>query len=496
MPEDTQQRVGVIGGGIGGLALAIRLQAAGRAVTLVERRDHAGGTLGWRTLGEWTFDDAPALIEDVPALDALWTVAGHSRGGALDLLPVSPGWRLQWPDGAHFNWGGGTDSAERAALAREVARFAPGDLAGFEAFCDDAAAMRRGADLARARGGSDRFVTACRWAGLMLRHHGWRSLHARAALRVRDERLRQVLSFAALWRGGNPLASPMNELPAAVPAWPRGGARGLVGALTGLFTELGGTLRLGDAATRIEIDGNRASSVTCASGWTGRFDRVCSGAPLLYTWRELLGHTPRGAKMAARLKAKRWSPGVFTVHFAVPGSWPGIPHSSMLMAVRYGSLLTDVFGHGVLPRDMLIRLSHPTVTDPDLAPGVSLFTAHVPVPNTRQLPIDWSEVGPILQARVLGEIGRRLIPDLGDRLLGAWHTTPRDTAEELNAYAGAGFGLEADMLQSGLLRPGHRDKVFAGLHFVGAATRPGAGIAGVLQGAHDAADAVLKEGNA
>ena len=40
--EQRKSKAIVIGGGFGGLATAIRLQAAGQAVTLIEAREHLG----------------------------------------------------------------------------------------------------------------------------------------------------------------------------------------------------------------------------------------------------------------------------------------------------------------------------------------------------------------------------------------------------------------------------------------------------------------------
>src|SRR5579884_4248289 len=55
-------RVIVIGGGFGGLAAAIRLQAAGHRVTLVEARERLGGRAYQLQDGGFTFDMGPTLI--------------------------------------------------------------------------------------------------------------------------------------------------------------------------------------------------------------------------------------------------------------------------------------------------------------------------------------------------------------------------------------------------------------------------------------------------
>ena len=198
--------------------------------------------------------------------------------------------------------------------------------------------------------------------------------------------------------------------------------------------------------------------------------------------------------MARKLVRKRFSPGVFVVHFGIEGSWPGIPHNTVLFGPRYEELLTDIYDHGVLPRDQMIYLHHPTVTDPSMAPeGKSAFSATVPVAHLGKLAIDWGEVGPVLEKRVLDEVARRLVPDLDDRIVTKFHTTPRDFARDLHAHLGSAFSLEPVLTQSAHFRVHHRDAVIGNLYLVGAGTQPGAGIPGVIASARTTAGMMLED---
>src|SRR5690606_6933489 len=150
--------------------------------------------------------------------------------------------------------------------------------------------------------------------------------------------------------------------------------------------------------------------------------------------------------------------------------------------------------HGVLPADLSIYLHHPTVTDPSLAPeGMSAFHALVPVPHLGKLTIDWAQVGPALEARVLAEVERRLIPDLSDRIVTRFHYTPRDFASDLGAHLGSAFGMEPILTQSAWFRAHKKDDVISNLYLVGAGTHPGAGIPGVVAGATTTAALMLED---
>jgi phytoene desaturase len=245
---------------------------------------------------------------------------------------------------------------------------------------------------------------------------------------------------------------------------------------------------------RVHTLGNRASEVECASGWRERFDAVASNGDLMHSYRDLLSGSARGPAMAKRLAKLRWSPGLFVVHFTLDGAWPGIPHQTVMFGPRYGGWLEDVFEHGVLPRDGIIMLYHPTVTDPSLAPpGKSLFQAVLPVAHLGKLAIDWDEVGALLEQRVLDEVGLRFIPDIHDRILTRSRSTPRDHATRLNAWQGSAFSLEPLLSQSGWFRGHHRDAVIHNFYLVGAGVHPGAGIPGVVAGAQAAARLMLED---
>lgn len=495
LPVQRGKRACVIGAGFGGLALAIRLQAAGVETVVVEARDKPGGcAYAWERDG-FTFDAGPGAITDPEGLRGLWALTGHAMADDVELLPVSPFLRINWPDGSHFEFSG-----DQAALAREVARLAPDDLAGFEEVQFHCQAIWNEAQLRPGQVAADSLRELGLALPALLRHQGWRSPHAMAAHFVRSPKLREALAVRSLMLGGNPFDSSAilgahHEVEQAGGVWcARGGTNRLVAALVRHFERLGGTLRLHDPAVRVHTLGNRASEVETQSGWRERFDAVASNADLVHTYRELLGETPRGTEMARSLARKRWSPGVFMVHFGVEGSWPGIPHHTLLMGPRFKGLMDDVFEHGVLPADMLIDLGHPSVTDPSLAPpGKSTFHAMIWVAHRGKLPIDWETMGPLLERRVLDEVGRRLIPDIHDRLVTSFHTTPRDFALDLGTHRGSAFSLEPCLSQSGWLRAHHRDAKIRNLYLVGAGTVQGAGLPAVIGGARTAAGLMLEE---
>ena len=497
-PGETR-RACVIGAGFGGLALAIRLQSAGIATTVIEGRDKPGGRgYFWeRTTpaGTFTFDAGPTVITDPACLRELWALSDHDMADDVELMKVSPFYRLNWPDGTTFDY-----SNDEVALNAAIARINPADVAGYQEFLAYSEGVYRDGYL---RLGSVPFLdfkSMIKAAPALMQHQAWRSVYSIVSKYIEDERLREALSFHTLLVGGNPMTT--SAIYALIHKlekdggvwWARGGTNRLVAGMVRHFERLGGTMRMGDAAVRVHTIGNRATEVECASGWRTSFDAVASNADIMHSYRDLLAGTKRGASQAKSLARKRFSPSLFVVHFGLEGAWPGIPHHMVLFGPRYRGLLEDIYENGVLPADFSIYLHHPTVTDPSMAPpGQSTFYALVPVGHLGKLAVDWEQIGPMLERRVLDEVGRRLIPDIHDRIVTKFHYTPRDFATDLNAHLGSAFSLEPILTQSAWFRGHNRDDDIANFYLVGAGTHPGAGVPGVVGSAKATAGLMIAD---
>jgi phytoene desaturase len=223
-------------------------------------------------------------------------------------------------------------------------------------------------------------------------------------------------------------------------------------------------------------------------------DMVATNADIMHSYRDLLVDSTRGKRAARSLAKKRFSPSLFVVHFGLKGECPDIPHHMILFGPRYKELLQDIYDHGVLPGDFSLYLHHPTASDPSMAPaGHSTFYALAPVAHLGKLPINWDEVGPILARRIIDEVGKRLIPDIQDRIVTQFHYTPDDFRADLNAHLGSAFSLEPILTQSAWFRVHNRDDDIGNLYFVGAGTHPGAGIPGVVGSAKATAKLMLED---
>ena len=91
--QEKSGRVGVIGGGLGGLAAACTLGARGYDVVVLERNDWVGGKAAVLEADGFRFDMGPTILLMPSVIARIFAEAGRDYREYLDLIPLDPQWR-------------------------------------------------------------------------------------------------------------------------------------------------------------------------------------------------------------------------------------------------------------------------------------------------------------------------------------------------------------------------------------------------------------------
>ena len=479
--SDGRPHAVVIGSGFGGLAAAVRLGARGFRVTVLERLDQPGGRARTHRQDGFTFDAGPTIVTAPHLFEELWALAGRRMADDVTLVPVDPFYRIRFADGSTFDCSGDAE-----AMRDEVRRLSPRDLDGYERFVAFSRELCRVGFEELGAAPFSGVADMARIAPALVRLKAYRSVHALVAGFVKDERLRQALSFHPLFVGGNPFSAPGLY---ALIAWlerrwgvhyPMGGVGRLVAGLVGLIRGQGGAVRCGAEVERILVERGRAAGVALSTGETMRADVVVSNADSAFTYGRLLGREPRRRWTDRKLARARYSMSLFVWHFGLKRRHPDVPHHLILMGPRYRGLLDDIFTAKRLADDFSLYLHRPTATDPSLAPeGCDAFYALSPVPNLEG-DVDWTREAEPLRARIAAFLEASALPGLSEALVTSRVTTPLTFRDDFLSPHGAAFGLEPVLTQSAWFRPHNVSEELEGLYLVGAGTHPGAGLPGVL----------------
>ncbi|MEQ8660225.1 MAG: FAD-dependent oxidoreductase, partial [Gammaproteobacteria bacterium] len=268
----SRDRVIVIGAGIGGLAAATALVAAGREVLVLERAAHPGGKLHALDIGSGTVDAGPTVLTLREVFSDLCAAAGARLEDHLQLEPLTLLARHAWPDGSRLDL-----HADVAHNVAAIGSFAGAAAArGYTRFTRDAAAMYTTLEHS--------YLRAARPGPFALtRRIGWRRLDELFAIRpfttlwralgdyFADARLRQLFGRYATYCGSSPFLAPATLMLVAHVeqrgVWRVGGGmRALADALVAIARARGAEFRFGQGVARIDTRGGRVSGVVLADG--------------------------------------------------------------------------------------------------------------------------------------------------------------------------------------------------------------------------------------
>jgi phytoene desaturase len=257
----------------------------------------------------------------------------------------------------------------------------------------------------------------------------------------------------------------------------------LVKGLAGLIASQGGEIRCGEEVQSIVVEDGAAKGVALASGEILRASVVVSNADSAWTYRRLVPAASRKRWTDRKIDRARYSMGLFVWYFGVDRRYDDVAHHTILLGPRYRELLRDIFDRKRLAPDFSLYLHRPTATDPSLAPeGCDAFYVLSPVPNL-QGGQDWRIEAEPYRKAIEQSLEATVLPDLSRHIVTSRMATPLDFQDQLNAYRGAGFGLEPTLTQSAWFRPHNASEDIRNLFLVGAGTHPGAGLPGVLSSA-------------
>ncbi len=475
----------VIGAGMGGLAAAIRLGARGFRVTVVERLGQPGGRARVFEQDGFRFDAGPTVITAPFLFEELWRLCGRSLAEDVELREVSPFYRIRFDDGTQFDYTG-----EGEAMKREIARFSPEDVEGYERFFEKSRAIFEIGFEKLGHVPFTRVRDMVRIVPAMMQLESWRTVYGLVSKYVEHPKIRQVLSFHPLLVGGNPFnVTSIYMLIAFLERkwgvwYAMGGTGALVEGMAGLVEDdLGGTLRYGADVEEILLDGERAAGVRLRGGETIAADLVVSNADVGWTYRHLVPEAARTRWTNQRIEGMRYSMGLFVWYFGTRKQYGDVAHHTILLGPRYKALLDDIFLNHHLAEDFSLYLHRPTATDPQMAPeGHDAFYVLSPVPHLDS-GVDWKEKAEPYRRAISQYLSDTILPGVEEHLVTSRMLTPQDFLDDYRALKGAAFSVEPILRQSAYFRPHNASEDVEHLYFAGAGTHPGAGLPGVLSSA-------------
>ncbi|MHC4839781.1 MAG: phytoene desaturase family protein [Planctomycetota bacterium] len=471
-----KKKIAIIGGGLGGLATAVRLSASGHEVTLCEGSKTFGGKMNhWHSNG-FTFDTGPSLITMPEVFRETFKAADERMEDHLELVRLDPVADYIWPDGTRFQHG--TNLPHWLDVIRNLDRR---DVDGFMRFLKLGARLFEVSNETFLRRGVSqppdwRTIKAIRHLPL---RRAWGNYYKVVRTLFRSPYLRQMFNRYPTYVGSSPYKCPATllvipYLEFAFGGWfVNGGLYRIVESLVKIARSNGASMLTEAPVERISHQGGRVTSIHLVGGQRIEADAVVMNGDASYL-PGLLGNED------AELEPSERSMSGFLSLVATKKDLPSLHHHTVCFSADYEHEFKQI-GEGKFPSDPTVYINAPSRSDRSIVPenGETLFI----MANTPARTKLW-DTGQIANAwdGVVERITGSGLPDFREDSVLVDHWTPRRIADRYTMPGGAIYGKNSHGWRNAFMRPRNQQKK-RGLYLVGGSSHPGGGTPTVLMSA-------------
>lgn len=472
----SRLKIGIIGGGVAGLALAARQAAKGNEVHLYEAEAKVGGKLNELRWQGYRFDMGPSLFTMPQLLEQLFSDCGESLDDYLSYDPLPVVTRYFWQDGTALNAYAdpnrfGQEVEERLGEPKEkVLHFLQQCKKYYEITADvflfsslhQRSTYLRGSTLKS-------FLQIPRLPILG-------NMHQANKRKFSSQKLVQLFDRYATYNGSSPYQAPAllnviahleNNLGAY---FPREGMRSIAKALYALGKDKGVNYHLNSPIQEIDVENGLATGVKVAGKYES-FDKVVCNMDVNAAYRRLL---PNQKAPKVYLDQPKSSSAII-FYWAIEAEFAQLDLHNIFFSDSYEEEFNCLFKKKTLHSDLTAYLfisKKLVVTD---APeGCENWFVMVNAPaNEGQ---DWDALVQQARAQLISKLSSELGADISKLIKFEHILDPRGIESATSSFQGALYGNSSNNMLAAFLRHPNFSSRLKNLFFCGGSVHPGGGI--------------------
>lgn len=492
--------VTVIGAGVAGLASAIRLQNKGYSVTIIEKDDLPGGKMNRIQLDGYQFDLGPTIVMMPELYREVFEEAGRDPDDYIPMERLDPMYSSYFDKG-QVRYEVSNDLVKNIEMFESISSE---DAEGFLKYLSD---LYHRFNIAKDyflqrpfRDAKDFYNPFIISQGVKLK-----TLNSADNLLkkyIKDERMRQMISFQTLYIGISPAKGP--SLYTIIPMieflygiwFIKGGMHTMASAMERLFLELGGEIKYDSEVEQIVIEDGKATGVLL-DGEIRHSDLVMCNADFPYAMKNLIKEPQyKGKYTDKKIDGMDYSCSCFVLYLGMDKKYPEIENiHNFVFSEDLDTNIKQIF-NGETIEDPSLYMYIASKKDQSMAPdGKDGIYVLMPISDLKTMKYEWTdEIAAMYREKMLSKL--KDLPgmaDIEEEIVTETMITPLDFENQYNAYNGATFGLRPTLTQSVHLRPQSKATHCDNLYFTGSSTHPGAGVPIVLLSSKIAVGELLKD---
>ncbi len=465
--------INIIGAGIAGLAVGIRLASRGHRVTLFEQSGRPGGKVGSLSWQGYRWDTGPSQLLLPDQIEELFMMAGEETKRTIRYRKLEVNSRCFFEDGVIFDAYG---DPERLAREMHLATGEPvervrqhlersrkiyewsSDFFIFQDF------MHRGTFL------SGKLINALLQSGKL---DTFSTMHEINARHFSSGHLVQLFDQYATLNGSDPFRAPgtINAMAHLAHVhgnyFPEKGIYSLVNGLKELADKIGVVTHFNQPVEKVVMDRHEVRGVVTRSGLFSS-DVVISDMDVYFLYRNLLEEIPFPVK---EFKKERSSSAII-FYWAMDGTFPRLQLHNLFFSGNYRDEFRVMSRKKEIYNDPTVHLYISSkYVEGDAPAGKENWRVMINVPEN--LGQDWDMLVEKARENIIKKLNRILRENLETHIQKEFVTDPRTLEERTFSHRGAIFGNSFNGRTAAFERHPNFLRKYKGLYFVGGSVHPG-----------------------
>lgn len=481
--------VGIIGSGIGGLALSIRLANHGFKVTLFEKNSYAGGKLSELNLNGYRFDKGPSLFTMPCLIDELTTLQKSKTLFEYHKLETI----------THYFYSDGTQlkaSANIEDFASEISeKLNEKKESVIKHINRNAFYFKTTEDLflKQSLHQLKNFINLKTLKGILLAPFLglFSTMNKKNESSFKNPKTIQLFNRYATYNGSNPYKAPglmnmISHLEFNLGAFlPKKGMHQITTHLVQLAEEAGVAIKYNEKVSNLAVNDNHKITTLTSNGLDYKFDIVASDVDMHVLYKYLLPESLTPKKLLKQEK----SSSAFVFYWGINKEFKELGLHNILFSDDYKKEFDYLFSKQEPIDDPTVYINITSKYCKNDAPeGCENWFVMVNVPHNKEKNIKYTAA---LRKNVIHKINAILKTDIEKHIVEESTLSPVDIENQTSSFGGSLYGNSSNNKFAAFLRHSNFSSSVKNLYLVGGSVHPGGGIPLCLYSAKIASQLII-----
>lgn len=458
-----KKRILIIGGGLSGLASAIRLAAEGHQVAILEQNKRVGGQINRITKNEFTIDLDMKILTMPETFTDLFACAGKKVEDYLSFHPIEPQWRTFFSDGQNIDF---TSNSLEWSKHLSSAKL-------FQEYLDLCRQLYLSV-LKKINPQSDSWLRRIKQSFERNPKQTLREIHQQF---LQKPHLEQMFNFFSLFEGQTPeqasvpliLHNIYSQLNSGLYTI-QGGSYHLIEVLVQLLYELGVEIYTDSTVSKILIDCFEVVGVELADGTQLPADIILSSLDPHTTYQKMLGHYSNQSKLINTLPTAEPTLSGHMLILYVNHVYGHLAQQNIFFSAHPIRELDELFVQKKPAKDPTLVVNIPHVQPNTTSTGKQILIVFSHVPALKEGETWDAYRKPFYTAyrrTVITKLEQMGLDTLERNLIWEIELTPEELQKQLGSTGGCLYGVQPTPPKKLMTNLPYKSKGIHSLYFIG-----------------------------